>query len=295
MNNLVDSGVVLFIYSELGFNLLKIILKKKIKIHLVITHINKKKERIWYPSCSELCKKRKINYIYFEKTSFDRIYNIIKDQNVSCILSAYFRKLLPEKILNVPKYGAVNLHGSFLPYYRGRAPANWQIINGEKYSGGTIHYMNKFVDKGNIIYQKKISITSSMTAFQLQKKINKTIISIINKHIYKIIKGICPSIKQRKIGSYFRKRKPSDGRIIWNKSANDVYNLIRGLSSPYPGAFFLKDNKKIYIEKCSISNIKSINYKPKYLYINKNLFIKCKDFYIKIIKMKRNNKITNFI
>ena len=291
MLNIHKVGVVLFVYSELGLDLLKIIHNKKIKIHMVITHKNKKRENIWFDSCAEFCKKNGIKSCYFEKTNFNKIYKYLIKFEISCIFSAYFRKIIPEKILELPKNGAVNLHASYLPYYKGRAPVNWQIINGEKFSGGTIHYMNKYADRGNIIYQKKIKINNMMTAYALQKKINKYFKYVLNKNIHKIINGECPSIKQNVNGSYYGKRKPSDGKILWNKKAFDIYNLVRGLSKPYPGAFFIFNSKKIIIEKCSISKIKSRKIKPKYLYIGKNLYIKCKDYYIKVIKLVNSKRI----
>ena len=153
--------------------------------------------------------------------------------------------------------------------------------------------MNKFADKGNIIYQKKMIINNKINAYNLQIKINNILIKILNKKVYKIINGICPSIKQKKKGSYFGKRKPSDGKISFNVPVQDVYNLVRGLSYPFPGAFFIKNKKKIIIEKSQITNIKSSSFKPIYLFLRGNLYLKCIDYYLKVIKININNKQTN--
>jgi len=283
------NGVVLFVYNDLGYKLLRLVNRKKIKIHLVITHEDSSNEFIWFSSCLDYCKKNNLKYLLYEKINLNELYNKLKNLNISCIFSAYFRKIIPKKIISLAKNGAINLHGSLLPFYKGRSPVNWQILKDEKVSGVTFHYMNNKPDSGNIIYQKKILVKKSMTAYQLQIKINNLAIKIANNNIEKIINGKCPSIIQKNKGSYFGGRKPSDGKINLNDLAINIFNQVRALSHPFPGAFIYYKRKKIVIESCSLTNILASSSNKIILSKRKKIFLACKDKCLKINKIRYKN------
>ena len=136
-----------------------------------------------------------------------------------------------------------------MPAYRGRCPVNWVIINGEKKTGVTLHYMVEKPDAGDIVGQKEVSIALSDTARTLYDKLCRAATSLLDELLPQMKKGRIPRHKQDlAAGSYYGGRKPEDGRIDWNKSAEEIYNLIRGVTEPYPGAFALLDNdEKIII------------------------------------------------
>ena len=145
--------------------------------------------------------------------------------------------------------GAFNLHGSLLPAYRGRCPVNWVIINGESQTGVTLHYMIDKPDAGDIVGQKAVAIDLSDTAKTFYDKLCGAAKDLLDELLPLIKSNQIPRRKQNLAeGSYYGGRRPDDGRIDWNKSADEIYNLIRAVTEPYPGAFALLNNdEKIII------------------------------------------------
>lgn len=269
--------IVIFAYNQIGYESIQILSKQNCKILYVITHINDPNENIWFKSISNLCKKLKIKLLYYEKTNFDSILKKLIKHDIYCIFSFYFRKLIPTKILKLAKIGSINVHGSYLPKYRGRSPINWQIINGEKISGVTYHFMDKEADSGNIIFQKKIKILKKDTAISLQKKINQESNKILINNFKKIINNQIKSSKQNeKKATIYGGRKPEDGLLSFDMNSKEVNNMVRGLSFPFPGAFFFYKKHKIVVNKCSISKNKIFS--KENIFIRKNkLFFKAFD------------------
>jgi methionyl-tRNA formyltransferase len=269
--------IVIFAYSQIGYESIKILNNLNLEIIYVITHVNNPKERIWFNSIESICKKLKIKFLYFEKVGFNKIYNKLRRHNIDCIFSFYFRRIIPDNILNCAKIGGVNVHGSYLPSYRGRSPVNWQIINGEKNGGVSFHFMKKKADSGDIICQKKLKILNSDNAISLQKKINKASRKLLLQNSQKILNNEIKSFKQNKQkSSYFGARKPEDGLLSLKMNSIKIYNMVRALSFPYPGAFLYYKKKKIIINKCKIMN-KKISQKKKLFIHNNNLLIKTID------------------
>ncbi len=142
----------------------------------------------------------------------------------------------------------MNMHGSLLPKYRGRCPVNWVLINGEMETGVTLHYMVEKPDAGDIVGQKRVEISFEDTALSLMGKLEKAAVRLLEE--------TWPLIKEGKNkrtrmdlskGSYFGGRKPEDGLIDWDKTNTRIYNLIRAVTHPYPGAFTYYNGKKILI------------------------------------------------
>jgi methionyl-tRNA formyltransferase len=165
------------------------------------------------------------------------------------LFSFYFRHMLSQDILNIPASGAYNLHGSLLPAYRGRAPVNWAIANGEKETGVTLHHMIGKPDAGDIVGQKAVEIEFEDTARTLYDKLCVAAGEMLAEVLPLIREGSAPRIPQDVTnGSYHGGRRPEDGRIDWTWPAVRIYNLIRAVADPYPGAFgFLPGVGKILI------------------------------------------------
>lgn len=154
------------------------------------------------------------------------------------IFSFYYRRMLAEKILDLPPLGAYNLHGSYLPAYRGRCPVNWVLVNGEKKTGVTLHHMVKKADAGDIVGQQVVPIETTDTAFTLYRKLCHAAGDLLDEFLPLMKAGKAPRIPQDITqGSYYGGRKPEDGRIDWRWSAERIYNLIRAVTEPYPGAY----------------------------------------------------------
>ncbi|MEA1970531.1 MAG: formyltransferase family protein, partial [Thermodesulfobacteriota bacterium] len=161
----------------------------------------------------------------------------------------YYRNLLSGNILDIPLSGAYNLHGSLLPAYRGRCPANWVLVNGEASTGVTLHHMVEKADAGDIVGQREVSIEFEDTAFTLYGKLCECAKKLLSELLPLIKNGTTPRIAQDlSSGNYYGGRRPEDGRIDWNWPVLRIYNLIRAVTDPYPGAFtILPDGEKLLI------------------------------------------------
>jgi methionyl-tRNA formyltransferase len=152
----------------------------------------------------------------------------------------------------MPPMGTINLHGSLLPQYRGAAPINWAIINGEKETGVTTFRLQHEIDTGNILLQEKISISDNETASELHDRMKMIGASLVVKTVHGLAEDLIREIPQQKISAEQLKHAPKifteTCKIDWNKNIDEIYNLIRGLSA-YPGAFTFINNKLVKIFK----------------------------------------------
>lgn len=158
-------------------------------------------------------------------------------------------RMLPQQVWSMPSKGSFNLHASLLPQYRGAAPINWAIINGEKETGVTTFFLKQEIDTGEIIYQEKTFIDPKETAGELHDRLMETGAQLVLKTVKNIESGTANTIPQENLTSEKLKTAPKifrgDCRINWDKSVVEIYNLVRGLS-PSPSAWSpLKINSKI--------------------------------------------------
>ena len=246
-------GVIVFAYHSMGVMGLRALLDSKVNIHLVVTHRDNPKENIWFDSVARLCDEWHLRFVYSEDFSPGEVAVLIRRYEISVIFSFYYRNILPESILNQARYGAVNLHGSLLPKYRGRVPVNWQIINGETTGGITLHYMPAKPDNGDIIDQAEVPIAFSDTPLTLFARLERAGKKILARSLKGILDGTCKRVPQvDSLATYYGGRGPDDGRIAWVWSSEKIYNLIRGVTKPYPGAFSYIEKEMIIIWKSSI-------------------------------------------
>ena len=239
---------VAFAYHNIGVLGLNKLIKYNYNIKLVITHLDSNKENLWFKSVAEICRSKKIKFIYFEKSNFKNIEKKIKLIKPDYIFSFYFRKIFPKEILNLAMNCCINIHGSYLPNYRGAAPLNWQLINGETTGGVTLHKINEKIDAGKIISQKSFKIFKKDNPLTLSNKIIKTSNLILDETLPFLDRKIRNSKSQILRGTkVYKKRNEMDGEINWMDSSISINNLIRGVSKPYPGAFTYYNKKKIVI------------------------------------------------
>lgn len=145
-------------------------------------------------------------------------------------------------------YKVINAHGALLPFYRERAPINWAIINGEHEAGVTVHEVNEDIDTGDIILQERITISEDDSAIDVLKRSLECYPRLVSKAVGLIGSGKAEKVSQDPFaGSYFPRRKPEDGNIDWSWTARDIYNFIRALTHPYPGAFTSSSGKRVHI------------------------------------------------
>ncbi len=258
----------------LGFLCLEWLINNNYKISKVFTD----KSSI---SILRICKKNGIS-TYIGNPRKERASNEVKKLEVDVIISLNYLYLIPETLIKSAKICAVNFHGSLLPKYRGRTPHVWAIINGEKYSGVTVHLIEKEVDSGPIICQEKVEIYTYDTGASILKKFSvlypKLLKNLLEKLVLKPIEGF--KVQNHENATYFGKRTPQDGLINWSWHANRIINWIRAQSPPYPGAFSFLEGYKITFISAVKSNIGFDSDMPdgtilKNLPLVNKLFVKC--------------------
>ena len=162
---------------------------------------------------------------------------------------AAFGQILSEEILTMPKYGCINIHASLLPKYRGAAPIQWCIVDGEKETGVTIMQMDAGIDTGDILFTKKVAITEEETGGSLFDKLSQAGAELIVEALPKIEAGEVSPVKQDEARSnYARMLKKEDGQINWNRPAEEIGRLVRGMD-PWPSAFTYYRGKQFKIWK----------------------------------------------
>ncbi|KAI3490600.1 hypothetical protein L1887_45437 [Cichorium endivia] len=169
------------------------------------------------------------------------------------IFSFYYRNLLSDEILGLAAKGAFNLHGSLLPAYRGRAPLNWVLVNGETETGVTLHRMVRRADAGAIVAQQKVTIDADETALQLHQKLNASAQTLLRDALPGILCGNFSEIAQDESkASTYGRRAPEDGRLDWNKPARQLHNLVRAVTDPWPGAYSFAGVSKFIVWKSRV-------------------------------------------
>lgn len=239
--------LVVCAYHNVGYRCLEELLKQGADVRLIFTHEDSPTEEIWFQSVRELADRQGIPYLTAdinEPASVERVREIAPD----FLFSFYYRNMIKPEVLEIPCLGALNLHGSYLPKYRGRVPVNWAVINGETETGATLHHMVAKPDAGDIVDREKVAIEFTDTAFDVFTKVTDAAVKVLARSYPLLAAGTAPRTPINLAeGSYFGGRRPADGLIDWTKSATRIYNLIRGVTHPYPGAFTYLDGKKVIV------------------------------------------------
>ncbi|WP_250673315.1 methionyl-tRNA formyltransferase [Paraclostridium ghonii] len=223
----------------------------------VVTQPDKPKGRgkkLAMPPVKELALKYDIPVYQPLKAREESFVETLKELNPELIVVVAFGQILPKSILNIPKYGCVNVHASLLPRYRGAAPLNWVIINGEEKTGVTTMYMDEGLDTGDMILKSEIPLDDEITAGELHDKMMIDGAQVLKETIDLISKGQAPREKQNNENTcYSPIMNKSLGNIDWNKSAKDIHNLIRGIN-PWPSAYTTYEAQTMKIWKTKVIN-----------------------------------------
>jgi methionyl-tRNA formyltransferase len=217
-------------------------------IAAVVTHEDNPREQIWFKSVKELAQAHNLPVYTPENPNDPAFVEFLRNLSPDFIFSCYYRLMLKQPILDIPTMGALNLHGSLLPRYRGRCPVNWVLVQGEPLTGVTLHYMEAKPDCGDIVAQAQVPITPEDTALTLSDKLTKAAGELMRRTYPLLRMDLAPRIPQdHSRASYFGGRTPEDGRIDWRQPADQIYNLIRAVTQPFPGAFTTWQGKKIFL------------------------------------------------
>ena len=229
---------VVFAYHDIGCAGIEALLNAGYEIAAVFTHADDPKENTFYGSVAQLCARKGIPVHAPEDANHPLWIERISKLNVDYLFSFYYRHLLGDQLLACASKGAFNLHGSLLPHYRGRAPANWVLVNGETETGVTLHRMVKRADAGAILAQQRVAIERSDTALTLHGKLRESAANLLREALPLLAQGkLTETAQDDTQASYFGRRTPADGLLDWKRPAEQLFNLVRAVTQPYPGAF----------------------------------------------------------
>lgn len=244
-----DLRAAVFAYSEVGFVCLDELLRQGVRVEALFTHEDDPGEELWFPSAAKRAGEAGVP-VFTPEALGEEEYLLLKSIKPDIIFSFYYRSMIPERFLALAPGGAFNLHGSLLPRYRGRACINWAVLMGEKETGATLHYMVGRADAGDMVDQERVPIHFDDTAFDVGKGVAAAARLLIARNLDSIKGRTVRAIPQDESrATYFGRRTPADGRIDWSRGAFEIYNLVRAVSRPFPGAFTFAGGEKFFIWK----------------------------------------------
>lgn len=206
-------------------------------------------------SFEDISEQHEIPLYKIKNTNTPETAQLIKEINPDVIFVIGWTRLVCAEILAIPKYGCIGMHASLLPKYRGRAPVNWALINNEKLTGNTMILLDDGVDTGDILLQRSISITLADTCGTLYDKVADAGREMIRESIPHLQKGeLSRTPQNHDQATVMPKRTPEDGLIDWTKPALELFNWVRALTHPYPGAFTYYQSKKLFIWDAQIAH-----------------------------------------
>ncbi|MFF4607400.1 formyltransferase family protein [Streptomyces sp. NPDC001339] len=228
--------VVLFAYHDVGCRTVEVLTELGIEIACVYTHHDDPGENTWFGSVAGTAASLGIPVRHADpRTAGEREH--IRALAPRALFSAYWRHLLPDEVLGLAPV-AVNVHGSLLPRYRGRAPVNWQILHGEREGGVSLHHMVREPDAGDLVDQESFPIGPDDTPTDIYRKLLPATEAVLRRNAWPVIEGRAPRWPQlASKATVFGRRRPADGLIDFRHAAEDIRNLIRAVTDPYPGAF----------------------------------------------------------
>jgi methionyl-tRNA formyltransferase len=229
---------VVFGYHDVGVRCLKTLISGGVDVPLVVTVADDPNETQWFGSVAATAAEYGIVAITPADANTPELQRSVADVQPDFIFSFYYRSMLGTPLLNIARRGALNMHGSLLPRYRGRAPVNWAILHGERETGATLHYMVDRADAGEIVDQLAVPILRDDDAREVFAKVSVAAETILARSLPGLIAGTAPRRPQPiEPGQYFGRRRPEDGRIDWSWPAARIHDLVRAVAPPFPGAF----------------------------------------------------------
>jgi UDP-4-amino-4-deoxy-L-arabinose formyltransferase/UDP-glucuronic acid dehydrogenase (UDP-4-keto-hexauronic acid decarboxylating) len=229
---------VLFAYHTIGTRALEALVARGEDVAAVVTHADDPDEPAWFESVADVARIHRIPCLTPSSPNRPEVVDALRRSAPDLLLSVWYRRLLGPELLAVPRVAALNLHGSLLPAYRGRAPLNWALVNGETRTGVTLHHMTADADAGDIVAQRPIAIEPDDTALTLYERMVKAGVALLLETYPAVLAGTAARTPQDNArATTVPRRWPEDGRIEWTWPAARIFNMIRAVAEPYPGAF----------------------------------------------------------
>lgn len=242
---------------DIATRCLQKLIDEKYDIIGVVTQPDKPQNRgkkLGMPPVKELALKYDIPVYQPIKARDEEFVATLKELNPDIIVVVAFGQILPKSILDIPKFGCINVHVSLLPKYRGAAPINWVIINGEEKTGVTTMYMDEGLDTGNMILTEEFDLDDEITAGELHDKMKDRGADVLIETLKQIEKGTAPRIPQNhEEFTYAPMMNKALGEINWSKSAREIHNLVRGVN-PWPSAYTTYEESTMKVWKTEVLN-----------------------------------------
>ena len=240
------TSAVVLAYHNVGARCLRVLLAHGVRVPLVVTHEDDPRETLWFERVADVADDYGIAWIAPADANAPDVVARIRALAPDFVFSFYYRRMLSEQILAIPPRGALNMHGSLLPKYRGRAPVNWAVLHGERETGASLHYMAAKPDAGDLVAQTAVPILPDDTAREVFDKVTVAAECTLDRVMPALLAGTAPRTPlDLARGSYFGGRTPDDGRIDWSRSATGIHDLVRAVAPPYPGAFFDVSGRRV--------------------------------------------------
>ena len=245
-------SIVVMAYQEIGWVCLDELLRLGADVAAVVTHHDDPDEEIWFRSVAGRAREAGIPVLVPADVNAPEVVQRIAALEPELLFSFYFRQVLKPALLAIPSRGALNLHGSLLPRYRGRCPVNWVLVHGETETGVTLHYMEPAPDTGDIVAQRRVAIAADDTALTLNRKLATAARELLGATFSPLLAGTAPRVPQDHArATTFGGRRPEDGRLAWQRPARELYDLVRAVTHPYPGAFTTCAGTKLLVWKAT--------------------------------------------
>lgn len=255
--------VLVFGYHDIGYECLQELVAQGHEVAAVVTHEDDPGENVWFRSVPCLAREYGLPVFTPEDPNEPDFLTALRGLAPDIVFSFYYRHMLKRPLLELAPMGALNLHGSYLPFYRGRCPVNWVLLRGETETGVTLHYMVEKPDAGDIVAQRRVAISFDDTALTLYGKMTRAAREMFAETLPKLAAGTAPRVPQdHSRATYFGGRRPEDGRFQWADRAIDIYNLVRAVTHPYPGAFTGMGQTKLMVWACRPGNGTSCDVPP---------------------------------
>jgi UDP-4-amino-4-deoxy-L-arabinose formyltransferase/UDP-glucuronic acid dehydrogenase (UDP-4-keto-hexauronic acid decarboxylating) len=239
---------VVFAYHDIGCVGIQALIETGYEIKAVFTHADDPRENRFFASVAQLCARHAIPVHAPQDAGHPLWVERIRALRPDFIFSFYYRNVLPPEVLDCATLGAYNLHGSLLPRYRGRAPVNWVLVNGEEKTGVTLHRMVERPDAGPIAAQRSVPIDAQDTALTLHAKLREAARALLADSLPALARGELRERPQDESqASTFGRRTAADGELDWSRPAAALANLVRAVTQPYPGAFAWHGEHKLIV------------------------------------------------
>ncbi|OGK91477.1 MAG: hypothetical protein A2X36_02545 [Elusimicrobia bacterium GWA2_69_24] len=244
----------LFAYHTFGARALAALLDRGEEVRVVVTHPDDPDEGGWFESVAALARVHGVPVLAEPEPDAPAVLDAVRRAAADVLLAVWYRRLLPSALLALPRVAALNLHGSLLPAYRGRAPVNWALVNGERLTGVTLHHMTAEADAGDIVAQRPVDIALEDTAPALYDKLVTAGVDLLLETYPAVLAGTAPRVPQDHTrATHYPRRRPEDGRVAWTWPAARIADMVRAVTHPWPGAFVGDGAARLHLWAASVA------------------------------------------